>query len=103
MSDSSSFPKVFSLIELHSALPESALEDTLAGISKATPFALSRLVPRGINRWMAEFIPREPEIDIRFAKAAELQVQVARKFDVRAATFTSESKESKGASWPAMQ
>jgi hypothetical protein len=103
MSDSSSYPKVFSLIELQSALPESALESALADISKVTPFALIRLVPRGTDRWMAEFVPREMAMDIRFAKAAELHVQVARKFDVRAATFTSESKQTKGATWPAMQ
>lgn len=52
---------------------------------------------------MAEFIPREPEMDLRFTKAAELQIQIARTFDVRAVTYTSESKELKGASWPAMQ
>ena len=103
MKNSPSFPRVFSLIEFWSSLPESSVESALASISGATPFTLSRLAPRGTDCWMAEFIPREPDMDLRFTKAVELQIQIARKFDVRAVTYTSESKESKGMPWPVMQ
>lgn len=103
MNDSSSYPKVFSLIEFHSVLPESAIDSALKQIAEETPFSLNRLSVRGSGCWLAEFAPREMEMDVRFAKAAELQIQVARKFDVRSATFTSETREPKGAPWPATQ
>lgn len=103
MSDSLQQDSVVSLIEFTSSAARSTIQDILERLAATSPFALRQLAPRGSDCWMAEFAPRDYEMDLRFAKATELHLQIARRFDVRAATYATQALQLKGQSWPAMQ
>lgn len=103
MSDSFQQDSMVSLIEFTSSAPHSTIQDILEQFAETSPFSLRQLAPRGTDSWMAEFVPRDYEMDLRFAKATELHLQIARRFDVRAATYATQALQVKGQPWPAMQ
>ena len=103
MGDSFQKDSVVSLIEFSSTAPRSTIQVILEQLAAMSPFALGQLAPRGTDSWMAEFVPRDHAMDLRFTKATELHLQIARRFDVRAATYATQALQVKGQTWPAMQ